>query len=260
MFTLMKHRAADFFDMNLARLASVTELESKRFRLLMERLERFAAKYELRPTRGLSKEWEYPFLLFNAVLERIKGICILDIGSEMSPVPWYLGEFNYVTIVETEAMECLREKWDPLMSATMNYDFVPDESLPYADESFDLVTSFSVIEHQPNKVKAISEAIRVLKPGGTLAISFDIVEPSMVMTYLASVGKPLTIDQFERLIWFRPEFGNKEKPAWNMEDIPEFIEWHRRGRCVRVFQGPQEGVIDDYWRNHTVGAAVLKKL
>ncbi len=248
-------------NVNRAALASAKELESKPFRALVSLLDEFATAYGLRgDTKAISKAWEYPFLLFNTVLERIKGICILDIGSEMSPVPWYLGEFNYVTLVETVEMECLREKWDPLMSATMDYEFVPDESLPFADAQFDLVTSFSVIEHQPNKVKAISEAIRVLKPGGTLAISFDVVEPSFGMTYDSRIGTPLTLDQFERLIWFRPEFGNKEKPAWNLEDIPAFIEWHRQGRAVRVFHGPQEEVIDDPWRNHTVGASVLQKI
>ncbi len=42
--------------MNIARLAAVAELESKLFRLLMDRLERFSTKYGLRPTRGLSKD------------------------------------------------------------------------------------------------------------------------------------------------------------------------------------------------------------
>ena len=43
--------------------------------------------------------------------------------------------------------------------------------LPFADESFDLVTCFLVMPHVPDDRAALTELARVLKPGGTLAIS-----------------------------------------------------------------------------------------
>lgn len=43
--------------------------------------------------------------------------------------------------------------------------------LPFADASFDLVTSFLVMPHVPDDTIALTELARVLKPGGTLAIS-----------------------------------------------------------------------------------------
>lgn len=43
--------------------------------------------------------------------------------------------------------------------------------LPFADASFDLVTCFLVIPHVPDDTTALTELARVLKPGGTLAIS-----------------------------------------------------------------------------------------
>jgi ubiquinone/menaquinone biosynthesis C-methylase UbiE len=42
------------------------------------------------------------------------------------------------------------------------------ESLPYADGTFDLVTSRSVIEHLPEPAKVFREIRRVLRPGGAL--------------------------------------------------------------------------------------------
>ena len=45
------------------------------------------------------------------------------------------------------------------------------ESLPLVDNSFDLIYSFSVLEHLPNPKLALSEMIRVLKPGGRLILS-----------------------------------------------------------------------------------------
>ncbi len=44
-------------------------------------------------------------------------------------------------------------------------------TLPFADETFDLVTCFLVLPHVPDDKIALTELTRVLKPGGTLAIS-----------------------------------------------------------------------------------------
>lgn len=43
--------------------------------------------------------------------------------------------------------------------------------LPFVDETFDVVTCFLVIPHVPDDKAALIELARVLKPGGTLAIS-----------------------------------------------------------------------------------------
>ena len=44
-------------------------------------------------------------------------------------------------------------------------------TLPFADETFDLVTCFLVMPHVPDDRIALTELARVLRPGGTLAIS-----------------------------------------------------------------------------------------
>lgn len=44
-------------------------------------------------------------------------------------------------------------------------------SLPFANNFFDIVLSTEVIEHTENPLKAISESIRVLKPGGILVLT-----------------------------------------------------------------------------------------
>ncbi|NJM70776.1 MAG: class I SAM-dependent methyltransferase [Scytonema sp. RU_4_4] len=44
-------------------------------------------------------------------------------------------------------------------------------ALPFENQSFDAVTMFDLLEHVPDDKKAISEALRVLRPGGFLLIS-----------------------------------------------------------------------------------------
>jgi SAM-dependent methyltransferase len=47
----------------------------------------------------------------------------------------------------------------------------PGEPLPFATASFDLVTSFDVLEHIEDDVAALRELGRVLRPGGTAALA-----------------------------------------------------------------------------------------
>jgi SAM-dependent methyltransferase len=44
-------------------------------------------------------------------------------------------------------------------------------ALEFADESFDAVTMFDVLEHIPDHERAVAEALRVLRPGGYLLVS-----------------------------------------------------------------------------------------
>ena len=57
----------------------------------------------------------------------------------------------------------------PSVSPTLFRASLP--TLPFGDETFDLVTCFLVMPHVPDDRVALTELARVLKPGGTLAIS-----------------------------------------------------------------------------------------
>jgi SAM-dependent methyltransferase len=60
------------------------------------------------------------------------------------------------------------------------------ESLPFGDESFDLVLGHAVLHHLPDVERAFSEFHRVLRPGGRIAFAG---EPSRFGDRLASIPK-----------------------------------------------------------------------
>jgi ubiquinone/menaquinone biosynthesis C-methylase UbiE len=60
------------------------------------------------------------------------------------------------------------------------------ETLPFPDESFDLVFGHAVLHHVPDLGQAFSEFARVLRPGGTLAFCG---EPSRYGDFLAAIPK-----------------------------------------------------------------------
>ncbi|QYJ04891.1 class I SAM-dependent methyltransferase [Nocardioides panacisoli] len=53
-------------------------------------------------------------------------------------------------------------------------------ALPFADGEFDRIVAAEVLEHIPNDVAAIEELIRVLRPGGSLAVSVPRWLPEVV--------------------------------------------------------------------------------
>jgi ubiquinone/menaquinone biosynthesis C-methylase UbiE len=82
------------------------------------------------------------------------------------------------------------------------------ENLPLADVSVDVIISNCVINLSPDKPRVFAEAIRVLKPGGRLAIS-DIVATaelpddirSDLSLYTGCMAGAARIDELERMLY-----------------------------------------------------------
>ena len=63
---------------------------------------------------------------------------------------------------------------DPIEGVDMLADA---HQIPFADESFDLITSFEVLEHLQEPWKAVAEISRLLKPGGLFVGSVAFLKP-----------------------------------------------------------------------------------
>lgn len=86
-------------------------------------------------------------------------------------------------------------------------------ALPFPAASFDFVICTEAIEHTPDPAKAVAELCRVLKPGGTLALTV----PNRAWHFLAVAANALGLRPYEgRENWVRPE---------------ELAGWLRAGGC-----------------------------
>lgn len=101
------------------------------------------------------------------LLKNPQHIQSLNIGAATGTTSDMLSEFGEVMSVEYDA-ECCNYTQTFLSTPIIQGSIT---ELPFANNSYDLVCAFDVIEHVEDDTKAIEEMIRVCKPGGYIAIT-----------------------------------------------------------------------------------------
>jgi SAM-dependent methyltransferase len=211
-------------------LARLQELQQDVFVRCMEAINETARRGGLREYTTYSRIWEYPWAWLQLQALQGRNLQVLDIGSEMSPFPWFLAARGFNVVVSDVTPEWWRV-WKTAtrrlgLAARLRLFDARHVDLPTA--SVDIYLSVSVIEHVSDKAGTIKEAARVLRPGGLLVMTFDVCEPEMGMTFPEWNGRALSMREFDHLFtgsrWFEPGI---EHLRWNEEDIPGYLSWNR---------------------------------
>jgi ubiquinone/menaquinone biosynthesis C-methylase UbiE len=153
----LKARVHDFWQANPcgAKFAGLP-MGSREFFLAVER-----HRYET--------EWHIPEVVR---FDRWRDKQVLEIGCGLGTdaINFARAGAHYTGVDLTERSIELVERRFAYESLSATLRTADAENLPFADNTFDLVYSHGVLHHTPDTGRAINEAHRVLKPGGTAMV------------------------------------------------------------------------------------------
>jgi len=184
---------------------------------LSRKIDRSEYFLDITSKRFNGREWHVPLI---AKFEEFKNKDLLEIGCGIGTDGFEFAKngARYVGIDLSPNSISLAEERFRLFAVSGIFKVVnAEESLPFADNSFDHIYSFGVIHHTPNTEAIIDEMYRVLRPGGTFT----------VMVYNRSSINYYVEIQFLRRLWrwiLYPRF----MPAV-VSRIAGFDEWKLKG-------------------------------
>lgn len=145
----------------------------------------------------------------DALLEYYKGGKLLDVGCGICPLVNEAQErFNNEVWGIDFADDLIRKL--KVFFPQVNYAVSDFNNLFFKNEYFDYVVLGEVIEHSEDPVKLITEALRVLRPGGVLAVSVPLGETKDNHAYTQHIWS-FTQEDIEKLIpniFYKKELGN----------------------------------------------------
>ncbi|MGD8236390.1 MAG: class I SAM-dependent methyltransferase [Chromatiales bacterium] len=107
--------------------------------------------------------------LYNKWIPR--GSKVVDLGGRDGQLTRHFIAGNHVTIADIDevALETAKERYD-VETQLVNLN----ESLPFDDNSFDVVTMSEVLEHLPYPKITLAEIVRIVRPGGLFICNFPL--------------------------------------------------------------------------------------
>lgn len=124
-------------------------------------------------------EWRPLLLQF---LGLAPGMHVLEVGCGPGTLAPYLAEAitpGRVTGVDLDAGFIARARKKAALAGVTNVEYVVADAyhLPFPDDTFDAVTSYTTLGVLKDPEKALGEMIRVCRPGGTVSVAEGVAGP-----------------------------------------------------------------------------------
>ena len=95
------------------------------------------------------------------------------------------GDFGFDNLVQTRDKLAFHNQINDLSCSNWNLSAMDITRLPFPDNCFDIVICSEVLEHIPDHAKAMSELVRILRPGKILAVSVPRFLPEKICWLLS---------------------------------------------------------------------------
>jgi len=145
-------------------------------------LQPYSSDWVRDPLHQWSRQWEYPFVA-DQVAKTASAVAgntmkMLDAGSGVSFFPYFLVERHQLlelTCCDTDgSLPEVYQRLNEERSQDVSFTVQDIRQTTFEADTFDIVSCISVLEHTEEYPRIIEEFDRILKPGGVLALTFDI--------------------------------------------------------------------------------------
>lgn len=147
-------------------------------------LKDYSLKWVLDPLHNWSRIWEYSYVVNKLIstyndstfLKKEK-ISILDAGSGCTFFPYFISSYFNADVYCCDLDRSLNETFNSINIAEkskINFIETHLNKTSFQNDQFDIIYCLSVLEHADDKSSIVKELHRILKPNGTLILTFDI--------------------------------------------------------------------------------------
>ena len=95
------------------------------------------------------------------------------------------GDYEYENLVKTKEKLRYHQSMNDICCRSFNLSCMDISDMPFCNKSFDIVICSEVLEHIHDDKKAMSELVRILKPGKILAVSVPRFWPEKICWLLS---------------------------------------------------------------------------
>lgn len=232
-------------------LEAPAELSSERVRDIFSSIAKKYERFNAISSFGAYKLW-LAGMMRQAPIEEHHDV--LDIAGGTGDVTFTVARTKHprhiqCTDLVPEMLDVARMHVDEGDGAGVPIDFqvVDAQDIPYADESYDVITMAYGIRNMPDRPRTLSEMFRVLRPGGSLVCLEFSTPPNGVWRALYHFYLRHLIPFWGGLIT-----GDKDGFVYLAKSIKAFPDQEGLAEMMR-----EAGFADVTWKNYTGGIAAV---